>query len=126
MINLSKKYINLEPYDALFPKDSKNYPSKQVVSYLYIEKQCNNKIWGENYWKLESSTEEYNKEYFTGFIKNNNNIVLVEDNPKPNEGSTGVFELEYIGKNKYNVYYLGIGEGITFTTIGNVKNCNCN
>ena len=122
MINLNKKYIILEPYNALFPKDNSNYPCKKINSYLYIEKQCNNKLWGENYWKPENSTGDYNKEYFTGFIKNDNKIILVEDNPKPNEGSTGVFELEYISNNKYNVYYLGIGEGITFNTIGTVKN----
>jgi hypothetical protein len=120
MPNLHNKYICLKPYNALFPKDNENYPCKKVKSYLHIEKQCGNKLWGMNYWKLYNA-EDYNSEFFTGFIKKNGNIVLVEDNPQPVGGSTGVLELEPICDNQYDVFYLGIGQGISFTTTGVVR-----
>ena len=73
-----------------------------------------------NYWKLYNA-EDYNSEFFTGFIKKNGNIVLVEDDPQPVGGSTGVLELEPICENQYDVFYLGIGQGISFTTTGVVR-----
>ena len=121
MPNLHNKYICLKPYNAIFPKDNENYPCKKLKTYFHIEKQCGNKLWGKNYWKLYDAVD-YNTEYFTGFIKKNGNIMLVEGGPKPiSNSSSGVFQLEPISENQYDVFYLGIGQGVTMSTTGVVR-----
>jgi hypothetical protein len=113
-----------DPYRAAFPKSNKLYPSgnEAIVMKLVVFKQDNNQLWANNYWKFINDTRWY-QESATGFIMPNNTIKLVEDDPKPFIGSSGVFTLTpVIGKmisnfyDKYNVYYEGIGKGISFTT----------
>ena len=114
--NIEEGLYIIDPYLANFPKDNKSFPQVMVQSYFNITKRKGFNLWGKNYWKA-SSSDKYSIEYFTGFIKADGTIVLVEDDPHPEEGSSGYFELVPCGKDTFHIYYYGLQKGITFRSI---------
>jgi hypothetical protein len=108
-----------EPYVAAFPRDNDLYPTGpgKLVMYLAITRQEGELVWGKNVWRFENSGK-WNSENLTGVITKTGEIRLVEDDTRPQNGSSGTFQLTPTGPMKKELYvvYEGIGKGITFTT----------
>ena len=117
-----------DPYNAAFPEDTEIYPTGKglIEAKIIVTRQEDNLLWFQNYWKFVED-EAWNMEPGTGVINaQTQQVTLVEADPRPEIGSTGVFTLTpYKNDDKYqrcyqNSYYLtykGLGGGISFSSI---------
>lgn len=111
------------PYSAAFSRDNPLYPNGrgEIIMKLVVYKQENNQLWASNYWKFVGD-EKWHMEEATGYLLPDLSVKLVESNPTPDIGSSGLFTLvpNRLSKNNvansYQVYYEGVGRGISFTT----------
>ena len=93
-------------------------------------RQQDNLLWFTNYWKFVED-DAWNAEPGTGVINSQTQqVTLVEADPRPELGSTGVFTLTpYANDGKYQscyqtsyeITYEGLGRGISFQSILNYE-----
>ena len=106
-------------YVAAFPSGHDHHHDKSlsIDMELVVYRQEGRLFWVENRWR-PAGTDEWHSEFGTGVLadKETGALHIVEIDPSPEVGSTGVFEGK-ISHGKLELVYLGIGQGISFHTV---------
>jgi hypothetical protein len=104
-------------YSAAFPADHDPHDetSVKIDMVLKVYKQEGNLIWVENRWRPQGE-ETWKSEFGTGVLPDweSGAVHIVENDPRPGVGSTGVFQGKLRGQ-KLHLIYLGVGGGISFS-----------
>lgn len=104
-------------YHAAFPSGHKLHheTSLEIDMELKVYKQEGNLIWIENRWRPRG-TEDRHSEFGTGVLSDwePGVVNIVETDPSPAVGSTGMFQGKLVD-GKMHLVYLGVGRGISFS-----------